>query len=72
MNNELQSGMMLMTEYDSLNFLVGTPTGFIVIDTCGSVIPFDKSRLKYAFIPKDYEDMWEEVEGSQIMFKEEL
>jgi len=67
--NELQSGMMLMSKHGDLNFLVQTPHGFIVIDSCGSVIEFDKEWFEYAFFPKDYdENMWQEIEGSQIIF----
>jgi len=69
---ELQSGMMLMTNFGDLNFLAQTHKGFIVIDSCGSIIPFEKELYKYAFTPVSYDDTWEEVKGSQIVFKEEL
>ena len=66
----LISGMMLMrTHKSSVNYLVGTPVGFIVIDCCGSTIPLNLEWFDYAYLPVDYEDnIWEEIEGSKVVF----
>jgi len=69
-SNELQSGMMLMSINNCLNVLVKTPEGFIVVDSEGSLIPFNKDWFLYAYLPKDYDDnTWEEIEGTRINFK---
>ena len=49
-NNELQSGMMLMSINNCLNVLVKTPDGFIVVDSEGSLIPLNKEWFLYAYL----------------------
>lgn len=70
--SKLVSGMMLLTEdngsYQYLHYLIGTPYGFKVIDSCGALIEFEQDNYSKAYIPKDYDDPWVPVEGSEIIF----
>jgi len=65
---KLESGMMLLNDYGDLHYLLVTKDGYRAIDTCGACIPFIQSDYVNAYIPVDYDELWEAVEGTKIIF----
>ncbi|MCH5138201.1 hypothetical protein JMF89_13435 [Clostridiaceae bacterium UIB06] len=66
----LISGMILVEKtYGDLHTLLTTPVGWKVIDANGSCIDFDKENYSKAYIPKDYNDPWTPLEGTEVVFE---
>lgn len=69
--SKLTSGMMLLTEnnggYQYLHYLMMTPYGWKVIDSCGALIDFEIENYEKAYIPVDYDDPWTPINGTEII-----
>ncbi len=66
----LVSGMILLEKtYGDLHYLITTPFGWKVIDTCGACMEFDKESYERAYIPINYDDVWTPIENTIVEFK---